>query len=248
MPTKTSLTLLAAALLVSACGGGDSSAPSGQQPTRLLTVVANPLPASPSETTQKYQALTQWLYLGYYGRVADPEGLHFWSSRLEQEAAPTQLRDLIEAYGSSAIARLIVDSFADSAEARRLYMGENGAFLDTLYLNLFNRGPDSAGKAFWLEALDTGRLTRPLASLWLMEGAQGPDKQLLQNKFRVAYSFTVALNTPERILASQSRQGQQMLQSMLQNLPSQPMTDAEISTVVNDTLVKLTQPCGVVSC
>ena len=80
------------------------------------------------------------LYVGYFGRAADPDGLNYWIGQLNA--------------GMSLQA--IANSFAVQPEATALYsylaapeVGDPAAFVTAIYQDLFNRGPDAGGLAYW---------------------------------------------------------------------------------------------------
>lgn len=118
----------------------------------------------------------QEAYLAYYGRSGDPAGLAFWEAELEANGG-----DL----------RALIDSFSNAREFRLLYGDlDNRAFIATIYRQLFDREPDAAGEAFYLEQLATGALSRATLPLDILLGARGSDLLVLQNKIEVADYFT----------------------------------------------------------
>lgn len=109
-------------------------------------VVIHVAPLSSAQTLD-LSALTQEqqigaLYIGFLGRGADAAGFEYWV-------------DKAQAMSFAGIAR----SFAVSDEAKALHpiltnsqsSGDAaiGAFLDSVFDNLFGRAPDSAGAAYW---------------------------------------------------------------------------------------------------
>jgi hypothetical protein len=91
-------------------------------------------------------------YLAFFGRGADADGLAFWVDQLHAGQA-TQ--------APAALLANIASSFGISAEAAQQYAflahphaasdSEIGSFLGSVYRNLFNRGIDDAGKAYWTD-------------------------------------------------------------------------------------------------
>ena len=81
------------------------------------------------------------LYKAYFLRIPDPSGLDYWAGR--RRAGRTL----------SSIAQ----GFAKSSEFIRRY-GQltDGAFVDTVYQNVFGRAPDPSGRAFYLGRLTAG--------------------------------------------------------------------------------------------
>jgi Ca2+-binding RTX toxin-like protein len=81
------------------------------------------------------------LYFAAFGRIPDAAGVSFWADAIHAGLAPHQL-------GAG---------FAGGPEFQALYGAvDNGTFLDALYQNAFQRAPDAAGKAFYLEQMSHG--------------------------------------------------------------------------------------------
>lgn len=128
------------------------------------------------------------LYIGYFGRAPEPEGLAFWVEALE---------------GGYPLVSVAQD-FAGQAETltEYPYLADPTAhdlevFLTTVYDNLFNRAPDATGLAFWVEAIEGG-LPLGTAILSIIEGAIGEDVATLQNKVDLACLWhDLAENEPD---------------------------------------------------
>src|SRR5690242_10352443 len=121
-----------------------------------------------------YTSLVQSLYISYFGRPADTFGLANFSAQLNTLAAPTTLAALQAAYGTTPALKNLVDSFGASAESTNLY-GASGVdtvkFVTSIYNNLLNRAPDFDGLVFWVNAINSGQLTRANASLSIAAAA-----------------------------------------------------------------------------
>ena len=83
------------------------------------------------------------LYVSYFGRSPDPEGLQFWIKQVDSG------RDITT----------IAQDFAQSDEAKSLYpylanpsSSSPLDFISSIYQNLFNRAPEVAGLGFWYDA------------------------------------------------------------------------------------------------
>lgn len=184
---------LAAALLPGCGGGNDSAAPAARTAAHGSVQGAAAI---------DYQEVVQQLYVAYFGRAADTGGLANFSAQMAGLAAPVGIQDLDAAYNSNAGVRALIDSFGNSAESAALYSGDNEVFINAIYANVLNRAPDAEGKAFWLDALNNGVLTRARASFTIMAAAlvntsqQGLlDARLVRNRIAVARAFTSALDT-----------------------------------------------------
>lgn len=187
-------TLLCAVLsLLGGCGAATDAEPA----PRALANRAYGATATSSDDA--YRSLVQQVYMGYFGRPADPGGLAYYSESFRQASAPTTLAALIQAYGSNPTVHDLVDSFGNSAESRDLYPGNNDVFITEIYRNLFNRDPDAAGRAYWVDNLNQRRMTRANAVLVIMAGALQGDAALIDTKTLVASAFTAALDTPLRM-------------------------------------------------
>lgn len=137
------------------------------------------------------ELITQ-LYVGYYNRAPDPEGLQYWLGRL---AAGVSLAD-------------IADSFAASPEAISNYpylafpdvVGPD-AFLRQIYLNLFNREIDEDGLEYYTDKLESGATTPGQIIAEIQANANtnpnNDDGQVLANKVEVGLAWAqTAASTP----------------------------------------------------
>jgi hypothetical protein len=120
------------------------------------------------------------LYVGYFGRAADPVGLDYWVNRFND--------------GMSLLA--IANSFAVQPEATSLYdylaapsLGDPVAFITAIYHDLFNRDPDSPGLAYWVHQLTVQGTPPGQMVLDVISGAQGADITTIQNKTHAAVEY-----------------------------------------------------------
>lgn len=119
----------------------------------------------------------QELYVAYYGRPADVEGLKYWSLKIAENGG-----DL----------KSIMSAFSNTPEAVALYGASVtvDARIDAIYENLFGRHAEPAGLAYWKGLVESGDLTLDNLTLAIMNGAQGNDSLVVQNKLAVASAFT----------------------------------------------------------
>lgn len=120
------------------------------------------------------------LYVIYFNRSPDPQGLTFWENQditIEEMAA----------------------QFGESAEAKALYpflasptLGDPEEFINEIYQNAFGRDADAAGLAYWLGVLEQDSSPEAVAEfvLAVAQGAQGTDFTTLQNRADIALQFT----------------------------------------------------------
>ncbi len=97
------------------------------------------------------------LYFAVFNRLPDLDGYQYW---IEQGARSLTLEEMSEL-------------FADSEEYRIRFDGESfETLLDQIYLELFDRAPDEGGKAYWLEQLEDGKVTRGTIILYFSQGEE----------------------------------------------------------------------------
>ena len=134
------------------------------------------------------------VYVGYYNRGADTYGLKFW----QDEYA---LGLTVKHQSASTVLDNIANAFAPQPETAALYplLGNTlapltpeavSSFLTSVYANLFNRQPDTAGFNYWSNQILTGKVGLGEAVLVIANGATGNDLILLQNKVTAALNFT----------------------------------------------------------
>ncbi len=120
----------------------------------------------------------QRMYVAYYGRPADPDGLGFWVDQLQQSNG-----DLAQ----------IIDAFGNSAEYNdRLGTFEAATLVNTIYQQAFDRDADEEGLAFYSSQLSAGTMTPASIALNVLDGvrAGSQDYAVVQSKLRIADEFT----------------------------------------------------------
>ncbi len=97
------------------------------------------------------------LYLAFFLRYPDIGGIEYWT---EVRADGHALEEIAE-------------WFAQSEEFRSRYEGSSfSAFLDQLYRDVLGREPDGEGKAYWLDQLGQGAVTRGTIVVYFTESAE----------------------------------------------------------------------------
>ncbi|BBB66953.1 hypothetical protein UNDYM_2700 [Undibacterium sp. YM2] len=125
----------------------------------------------------------QKLYIAYFNRPADPNGLAYWMAQ-------------------SFTLGQIADSFSKQAEYATVYAGKTTEdTVNTIYNNLFGHKADVAGLNYWTGQLLNGKVTLGQAALAILGGATGADKVAVDSKVAAATSFTTAIDTNEEIVA-----------------------------------------------
>jgi hypothetical protein len=125
----------------------------------------------------------QKVYIAYYLRPADPAGLYWWAQQL---------------YNVNNNMNTIIDAYANSEEARRLWGDINsstiGHLIDEVYWGLFNRVPDEGGKQFYVNGFNSGQFTPGTIVLNILDGAQNEDAEAIANKLNYSNKFVAVLD------------------------------------------------------
>lgn len=134
-----------------------------------------------------YTETIQKLYVAYFSRPADPGGLAYWE------------RVVADANGATAA---VAAAFAASAEYKAAYGGKSSDLVvDTVYMNLFGRHAEVAGRDYWSDLLNRGLLTIDVVVTAIARGAQGSDMVAYNSKVSAATAFTAALDQPTESFA-----------------------------------------------
>ncbi len=126
--------------------------------------------------TTPTQDNTAKLYVAMFDRASDSAGLEYWVeiSGLDLEG--------------------ISQSFFGQDETQEKYPPGTTAevFVTAVYANLFNRTPDAEGLVYWVEEIVADNIPRSLFVLAVINGAQGTDATIMNNKTAVAVAFAEA--------------------------------------------------------
>ncbi|WP_342115040.1 DUF4214 domain-containing protein [Pseudoduganella sp. OTU4001] len=126
----------------------------------------------------------QRLFLAYFDRPATVDELALWSDTYAKSgfaAVSKQLSQLKE----------YTDSVQNLSHAQ---------VVDQLYMNLFGRHGESAGVAFYADALSSGKTTVDQLLLGFINGALGMDHDVLENRMIGAELFTTALKIEPQLI------------------------------------------------
>lgn len=118
-------------------------------------------------------------YLAYFGRPADFTGQSYFATK-----------DLAD----------VVAAFDTSAESKALYGDNVTAKVNAIYNNLFNRDAEPAGLQYWVNQIQTGKITGAGAALAILNGALTTDAASVQNKLQASAAFVAALDTTPEIV------------------------------------------------
>lgn len=134
-----------------------------------------------------YITEVQKLYVAYFSRPGDPNGVAYWASELAKSPAAYQA---------------ISASFAGSAEYRATYGGmNNDAVVNKVYQHLFGRNAEQSGLDYWSDLLDQGKMTIDNVVTNIAQGAQGSDLFAYNAKVAVSAAFTERLDLPGEVQA-----------------------------------------------
>ncbi|MFV0257314.1 MAG: DUF4214 domain-containing protein, partial [Acidimicrobiales bacterium] len=96
-------------------------------------------------------------YMAFFRRSPDPVGLAYWEDRLNQGVPGEVVRD----------------SFRASAEFQILAASMNSTnYVTTVYQNFLCRGGDPVGMNYWIEQLESGRVTRDQLVTYFAESSE----------------------------------------------------------------------------
>jgi Ca2+-binding RTX toxin-like protein len=98
------------------------------------------------------------MYVAYFNRAPDAEGLFYWADKLAEGRTMDQ----------------IAERFFDQDETRALYTDPSNtdAFVTAVYANVLGRTPDADGFAFWTGKLAAGEVTQGAFVLKIILGAK----------------------------------------------------------------------------
>ena len=122
------------------------------------------------------------LYVAYFNRAPDANGLLFWGSALADGMSMSQ----------------IARQFFDQPETQALYGGSSttGDFITAVYSNILGRSPDAEGYDYWTNVLDSGAVDRSEFILAMIDGAKAStgsaaDAQYLETKAEIGAYYAV---------------------------------------------------------
>lgn len=170
------------------------------------------------------------LYLAFFGRAPDIDGLEYWQK---------QLLDLdLKEDGQGKDFAQIAKDFAWSQEAQALFPqgSSNRDFVEIVYQNCFARAPDPAGWDYWTGVLDgkgqTDLSDRGLFVAEVIFGAYAPtsgaeDRDQLTNKHELAiYYLNQLLVQPEEGYDT-------AINDLLDRVSNEPATQARAEAVID---------------
>ncbi|MBM1647035.1 DUF4214 domain-containing protein, partial [Sulfitobacter mediterraneus] len=128
------------------------------------------------------------LYIGYFDRAPDPEGLTFWIGVLD---GGLSIEAIAQDFAGQPEAQATYDFLDTSGPDAPASAAEVETFINAIYDNLFDRAPDAAGLAFWTGVLQDGYPAGEFIQA-IIGGASAADRAVLDNKVEVACAWSDA--------------------------------------------------------
>jgi hypothetical protein len=171
-------------------------------------------------TTADYTQVAEQLYLAYFGRPADRDGLDNMTASLLAGGAPTDIADFKAAYAAGGVVKTVLDNFGNSTESQTLYSGGDTQFILAIYQNMLGRAPLPAGLDFWTAALRHQDISRAEAARQVMAAACKPDGNaadaaVVHARLTMASLFTAALDTGDEASYYHGRQAAQDVRDLI---------------------------------
>lgn len=169
-------------------------------------------------------ATIQGIYVALFGRPADPGGLAYWNGVTNNGS------DLSKLIGQLTASQEYLDRFKGKT---------NAEIVTTIYQSLFGRAPDAGGLDFFTKGLANGTLKLETLAINILDGAQGSDKSIIDNKTAAADLFTKSLDTQAEIDAYKGNGAADLGRAFLTkvtddktSIPSQTDVDKAVAGVV----------------
>ncbi|PHV07845.1 hypothetical protein CSQ96_08110 [Janthinobacterium sp. BJB412] len=193
-----------------------------------------------------YIKVAQQLYVAYFGRPADRNGLADMTKALAAAGAPTDIADFKAAYKANDTVHALLDNFGNSTESQLMYgTGSNEQFIAAIYMNVLNRKPLIGGLDFWTAALRDGTITRAEAAAQIMAAASKADSNpadlaTTTNKVAVATTFTTNIDTADEVIGYAGPLGGTTARALLASVDGttdmttiQAQIDTALNTIAN---------------
>lgn len=106
----------------------------------LISTITLPFNLSASTTEEKIAGL----YIAFFNRAADQNGLNYWKARTEE-------------LGENGALKVLAEGFATHPKFTSLYDGlNNQQYVEEIYINTLGQAGDAEGIAYWKKLLDGG--------------------------------------------------------------------------------------------
>lgn len=153
-------------------------------------------------------ATIQGVYLALFARPADPSGLAFFNTVTNNGANLAGIGDL-----------------ASQAEYVTRFAGQSTTqIVQSIYQSLFGRLGETDGVNFFVAQLASGAQTINTIAINILDGAQGTDLQIVNNKLAASQLFTNALDTPAEQAAYSGTAAADVGRNFLSPITADPST------------------------
>ncbi len=157
-----------------------------------------------------YFAQVQQLYIAYFGRPADPTGQAYWAANIDAAKGDISA---------------VIAGFSASNESQELFGNKSTIDkVNAIYQNAFGRALEPAGLAYWVEMLDSGKVSQAQASWTIQQNAGPGDAAAVQNKLTAAQAFTAQIDTTAEINGYQGANAAQVARDFLSGVTSDNAT------------------------
>ncbi|KQZ60478.1 hypothetical protein ASD54_23080 [Rhizobium sp. Root149] len=165
-------------------------------------------------------ATIQGVYVALFGRPADPTGLAYFNTVTNNGANLTAIGNL-----------------ASTSEYQARFTGLNNVqIINSIYQSLFGRDADLTGLNFFSNALANGSLNINNIAIAILDGAQGNDRTVSNNKIAAADLYTKALDTGSEVVAysglAAAAQGRAFVTGVSTTVPTAAAVDTAVAAMV----------------
>lgn len=122
------------------------------------------------------------LYIAAFDRIPDSTGLNFWVNSLLTGA--DTLSTIAQKFTNSTEYQASYPTYLTTAE-----------YVEKIYVNVFNRASDASGKAYWVQQVDSGVLTRGTLLKAMVDAALTTDKTMIANQ--ATFGVWAAVNSAD---------------------------------------------------
>ncbi len=170
------------------------------------------------------KAFLEQAYLAYFGRPIDPNGAVWYTQ-------PSMTQAQVE------------QEFSSSAESKALYPdGATVATINGIYETLFGREADVPGATWWANEIAQGKVTLAGAAIAILQGAQGSDKVIVENKLAASSAFTAGLDTMEEIVGFSGDAAIAVSREWLATVTTTPATPAQVNAAIEASVAASNPP------
>lgn len=152
-------------------------------------------------------------YLAYFGRPVDYAGSREWADKTTAQ---------VEA------------AFAASNESKALYASSSKYdFVNNVYKNVIGRPAELAGLNYWVDQIDSGKITQAGAAIAILNDALlTADKTSVQNKLEAGEGFFNAIDTTAEVLAYQGDAAAASARAFIAGVTATPATAEQVTAAL----------------